>query len=79
MRLISKEDTEKQASINKITPQVGVNVQEGNCVVYNITQVCILFSILLKMEILNTDLIIISDTAVLERWEPGVRSKDQRN
>lgn len=56
------------------------NVQEGkiNCAFY-MTQVCTL-SILIIMEILNTDLIeiIISGTAILERWDPvGVRLKDQ--
>lgn len=60
---------------------MGVNVQEGkpNCGLQHYSGVHTV-SILIKMEILNTDLIeiIISDTAVLERWEPvGVRSKDQ--
>lgn len=48
-------------------------------VLYYMTQVCTL-SILIIMEILNTDLIeiIISGTAILERWDPvGVRLKDQ--
>ena len=57
------------------------NVQEGkiNCGLLHDSGVHTV-SILIIMEILNTDLIeiIISDTAILERWDPvGVRLKDQ--